>query len=75
LICHPAKSKNRSAPYVVEGYLFDKPRDILYKLAHSKNIWERRTAFVSTGYFIRQGDVADTFKIAESPLRKGLSMG
>jgi len=53
------------APYVVGGYLFDKPRDILYKLARSKNIWERRTAIVSTYYFIRQGDVTDTFKIAE----------
>lgn len=56
---------DRSAPYVVGGYLFDKPRDILYKLARSKNTWERRTAIVSTGYFIRQGDVDDTFKIAE----------
>ena len=53
------------APYVVGGYLFDKPRDILYKLARSENIWERRTAIVSTSYFIRQGDVADTFRIAE----------
>jgi 3-methyladenine DNA glycosylase AlkD len=25
---------------------------------------ERRTAIVSTGYFIRQGDVEDTFQIA-----------
>jgi 3-methyladenine DNA glycosylase AlkD len=58
-----------SAPYVVGGYLFDKPRDILYKLARSKNIWERRTAIVSSGYFIRQGDVADTFKIAEMLLK------
>jgi 3-methyladenine DNA glycosylase AlkD len=49
----------------VGGYLFDKPRAILYKLARSKNTWERRTAIVSTGYFIRQGDVDDTFKIAE----------
>jgi len=55
---------DRSAPYVVGGYLFDKPRDILYKLARSKNIWERRTAMVSTGYFIRHGDIDDTFKIA-----------
>jgi 3-methyladenine DNA glycosylase AlkD len=53
------------APYVVGRYLFDKPRDVLYKLACSKNIWERRTAIVSTSYFIREGDVADTFKIAE----------
>src|SRR5262245_15325507 len=56
---------DRSAPYVVGGYLFDKPRSILYKLARSKNVWERRTAIVSTYYFIRLGDVTDTFKIAE----------
>lgn len=53
------------APYVIGGYLFDKPRDILYKLARSKNMWERRTAIVSTYYFIRQNDITDTFKIAE----------
>jgi len=47
------------------SYLFDKPRNVLYKLAKSKNIWERRTAILSTTYFIRQGDLDDTFKIAE----------
>jgi len=54
-------------PHVVGGYLFDfdQPRDVLYDLAHSANIWERRTAIVSTGYFLRQGDVADSFAIAE----------
>lgn len=56
---------DRSAPYVVGGYLADKPRKIIYKLAKSKNVWERRTAIVSTYFFIRQGDVADTFRIAE----------
>jgi 3-methyladenine DNA glycosylase AlkD len=56
---------DRSAPYVVGGYLVDKPRDVLYKLARSKNVWERRTAIVSTYYFVRLGDVADTFRIAE----------
>jgi len=60
---------DRSAPYVVGGYLFDRPRAVLYKLARSKNIWERRTAIVSTGYFIRKGDIADTFKIAELLLK------
>lgn len=56
---------DRSAPYVVGGYLFDKSRAILYKLARSKNMWERRTAIVSTFYFIRKGEIDDTFKIAE----------
>jgi len=53
------------ALYVVGIYLLDKPRDILYKLARSKNIWERRTAIVGTGQFIRKGEVDDTFRIAE----------
>lgn len=56
---------DRSAPYVIGGYLFDKPRDLLYKLAVSENIWERRTAIVSTYYFIRQNQLDDTFRIAE----------
>jgi 3-methyladenine DNA glycosylase AlkD len=58
-----------SCIYVVGGYLFDKARDILYELARSENMWERRTAIVSTAYFIRQGDLADTFKVAEMLLQ------
>jgi 3-methyladenine DNA glycosylase AlkD len=54
-----------SCRYTVGRYLLDKPRDILYRLARSKNIWERRIAIVSTWYFIRAGDVDDTFRIAE----------
>lgn len=60
---------DRSAPYVVGGYLFDKKRDPLYKLARSKKMPERRTAILGTGYFIRQRDVEDTFKIAEMLLQ------
>jgi 3-methyladenine DNA glycosylase AlkD len=56
---------DRSALYVVGSYLFDKPRDVLYRLAHSQDTWERRTAIVSTLYFIKYGDVDDAFKIAE----------
>ena len=59
---------DRSAPYVVGSYLFDKPRKVLYKLARSKSMPERRTAIVSTLYFIGKGDVEDAFKIAESLL-------
>ena len=57
------------AIYVVGGYLHDKPRNILYKLARSKNMWERRTAIVSTAYFIRQRDLDDAFKISEMLLK------
>lgn len=51
--------------HMTGSYLFDKSRTILYKLVRSKNIWERRTAILSTCYFIRQGDLDDTFRIAE----------
>jgi 3-methyladenine DNA glycosylase AlkD len=55
------------APHVVGGYLYHsgQSRQVLFDLAASANVWERRTAIVATGYFIRQGDIADTFKIAE----------
>jgi 3-methyladenine DNA glycosylase AlkD len=53
------------ALYLIGSYLYDKPRDVLYELARSESLWERRTAIVGTAYFIRQGDVADTFRIAE----------
>jgi 3-methyladenine DNA glycosylase AlkD len=51
--------------HMTGSYLFNKPHVILYKLARSKNIWERRTAILSTCYFIRKGELDDTFKIAE----------
>jgi 3-methyladenine DNA glycosylase AlkD len=56
---------DRSAPYVVGGYLADKPRDPLYELARSGVEMERRTAIVATYFFIRQDDTADTFALAE----------
>jgi 3-methyladenine DNA glycosylase AlkD len=58
-----------AALHVTGSYLFDKPRKILYKLAKSKDLWERRIAIVSTTYFIRQGDVDDTFRIADVLLK------
>ncbi|ASO20753.1 3-methyladenine DNA glycosylase AlkD [Actinoalloteichus hoggarensis] len=53
------------APHVIGGYLFDRPRDVLYRLARSTSLWERRTAIVSTAYFLRHGQVDDTFALAE----------
>ncbi|CAM4282226.1 DNA alkylation repair protein [Gillisia hiemivivida] len=56
---------DRAAPYVVGGYLHNKDKKALYDLAKSKNPMERRTAIVSTYYFIRKNEIKDTFKIAE----------
>lgn len=57
------------ALHMVGVYLYDKPRKVLYKLAKSKSIWERRTAIIATCYFIRQNDLDDTYKIAELLLK------
>lgn len=54
-----------SASYILGEYLFDKDRTILYKLATSKNIWERRIAIITTHMFIRKGELKDTFAVAE----------
>lgn len=51
--------------YVIGVYLFDKPRDILYQLARSDIMWERRTAIVSCWYFIRAGQTHDGIAISE----------
>lgn len=62
---------DRAAIHVIGAYLADKPRKILYKLAKSKIIWERRTAIVSTAYFLKTNDTSDTFKIAELLVKDG----
>jgi 3-methyladenine DNA glycosylase AlkD len=55
-----------AAYYVIGRHLADKPRDVLYEMAHSKNMWERRSAIVATAHFIlKQKQVDETFRIAE----------
>jgi 3-methyladenine DNA glycosylase AlkD len=54
-----------SAPYIVGRYLTDKPRDVLYRLARSANLWERRIAIVSTLAFVKAGDLDDAYAISE----------
>ncbi|MDD4351961.1 MAG: DNA alkylation repair protein [Candidatus Gracilibacteria bacterium] len=53
-----------SAYKLLGEYLIDKDRTLLYELAKSKNLWERRIAMISTFTFIRNKDFADTLKIA-----------
>ncbi len=58
-----------SAPGVVGRWLFERSRAPLRRLARSRNLWERRIAILATHYFIRQGDVDETFRIADILLR------
>lgn len=47
-------------------WLLDKDRSLLYRLArYGKSIWEQRIGIVSTMTFIRNGQLADTFAIAD----------
>lgn len=58
-----------TCPRIVGDYLFDKPRDMLFEFAKSKNLWEKRISIIATAYFIQKNDFSDTFKIAEILLK------
>lgn len=54
-----------SADDIVGPYLEDKDRSILYSLAESDNLWERRISIISTFYYIKKSEFKDTLKISE----------
>jgi len=54
-----------SAPNIIGDYLLDKNRKILYKLAKSKSLWERRISIIATYKFIKENQFNDTLKISE----------
>jgi 3-methyladenine DNA glycosylase AlkD len=56
---------DRAAPRVIGWYLLDQPRDVLYRLAASENIWERRTAITAAFWLIRAGEVDDALRLAD----------
>ena len=39
-------------------------KTLLYDLARSSRLWDRRIAIVSTLWFIRQGKISDTLKLS-----------
>lgn len=46
-------------------WLLERDKSILYKLAKSKNLWDRRIAIISTFYFIKNNKFEETLKISE----------
>jgi 3-methyladenine DNA glycosylase AlkD len=58
-----------SAPIIGEYLIeLDDPYVLLYKLAKSKSLWQRRVSMVFTFAFIRSGDINPTFEMAEKLL-------
>lgn len=58
-----------TADKILGDYLNDKPKDLLYNLAQSSNLWERRIAIISTFCFIKNNQFDETLKIAEILLK------
>lgn len=54
-----------SADKILGSYLLKNDKVILYKLARSNNLWERRIAIVATFNFIKNNLFEDTLKISE----------
>jgi 3-methyladenine DNA glycosylase AlkD len=54
-----------SAPQIVGGWLRDRSRAPLRRLAKSASLWERRIAILATFRFIRDGEFEPTLEIAD----------
>ena len=57
-----------SAPRIVGPYLAQRDRQLLYDLARSAVVWDRRIAVMATLAFIRAGDFDDTLELAAALL-------
>lgn len=53
-----------SAPYIVGPWLARRDKAVLYELATSSSLWERRIAMLATFYFIRNEKYRDTLRLA-----------
>jgi len=58
-----------SAPNIVGEWLKDQPKEILYTLAKSKNLWQKRIAIIATLSFIKTQNFDETFKISKLLLK------
>lgn len=54
-----------SAEKALGDYLIDRPRDVLFGLAQSEIIWERRVSIIATFSFLKRGDPSTTLQLAE----------
>lgn len=57
-----------SAHPIIGGWLSERSRKPLHKLARSKLLWERRIAMMATYHFIKRNDFDETLQLAEKLL-------
>ena len=57
-----------SAPKIVGEYLLNKDKKLLFSLADSNSLWERRIAIVSTFTFIKNNSLEETFSLSKKLL-------
>ncbi len=53
-----------SAPYIPGAHLVNRDRQLLYELAKSDSLWERRIAIMSTYAFVRHNDFGTTLELS-----------
>ncbi len=58
-----------SAQHIVGEFLHNKSKSVLYKLAKSKKLWERRISILATFNYIYKNQCKETLKIAEILLK------
>ena len=54
-----------SARDIVGGHFLERGKKILYRLARSASVWERRIAIVATLKFLKAGHTIETFRLAK----------
>ncbi|MFD4469941.1 DNA alkylation repair protein [Rhodococcus sp. NPDC058505] len=52
-----------SAERILGGWLFDRPRDLVFELGADEDLWRRRVALLTTFGFIRRGDASTTLDL------------
>ena len=69
-LCHTGRINNwdlvdLSAEKILGDYLYEKDKAVLYGLAGSQNLWEKRIAIMTTFAFIKKNVFEHTLRIAE----------
>jgi 3-methyladenine DNA glycosylase AlkD len=59
-----------TAPRILGDYLINKPRDIIYDLSKSSDLWEKRIAVLACFAFIRIKDFKDILKLSAQLLKE-----